>query len=110
MICQYSWLYAIHENWHVTKLRTQRICVTILICFDNRTEPTKLRIQENPIFDHTIEVFHMAWLGLDWIYGVQRQFQQYFSYMVAISFIGGVNQSTWRKQPICHISLTNLIT
>jgi hypothetical protein len=110
MICQYSWLYAIHENWHATKLRTQRICVTKLICFDNRTEPTKLRIQENPIFAHTIEVFYMVWLGLDWVYGVQRQFQQYFSYMVAISFIGGVNQSTWRKPPICRISLTNCIT
>ena len=24
-----------------------------------------------------------------WVYGVQRHFQQYFSYIVAVSFIGG---------------------
>ena len=31
-----------------------------------------------------------------------------FSYTVAVSFIGGGNQSTRRKQPTCHKSLTNL--
>ena len=71
MVCQYSLLYAIHENWHATKLRIQRIHVTILICSDNRTEPTKSRIQENAIFAHTIEVsihhFSMVWFGLAWI-------------------------------------------
>jgi hypothetical protein len=30
------------------------------------------------------------------VYGVQRLFQQYFSYIVAVSFIGEGNQ---RKQP-----------
>jgi hypothetical protein len=28
------------------------------------------------------------------VYGVKRHFQQYFSYIVAVSFIGGGNQST----------------
>jgi len=28
-------------------------------------------------------------------YGVECQFQQYFSYIVAVSFIGGRNRSTW---------------
>jgi hypothetical protein len=42
-------------------------------------------------------------------YCVQRHFQQYFSYIVAISFIGGGNESTWRKPPTCHKSLTNFI-
>ena len=32
------------------------------------------------------------WLGL--VYGVLRHVQQYFSYIVAVSFIGGGNQST----------------
>jgi hypothetical protein len=41
-----------------------------------------------------------------WGYDVQ----QYFSYMVAVSFIGGGNQRTWRKPPTCHKSLTNFIT
>jgi hypothetical protein len=36
--------------------------------------------------------------------------QQYFSYIKAVSFIGGGNKSTQRKPPICHKSLTNFIT
>jgi hypothetical protein len=31
--------------------------------------------------------------------GVQRHFQQYFSYIVAVRFIGGGNRRTQRKQP-----------
>jgi len=27
---------------------------------------------------------------------------RYFRYIVAVSFIGGRNQSTWRKPPTCH--------
>ena len=45
-------------------------------------------------------------LGLGWL----CQFQQYFSYIVAVSFIGGENRSTWRKPLTCHKSLTNFIT
>ena len=32
----------------------------------------------------------------------------YFSYIVAVSFIGGGNWNTQRERPICHKSLTNL--
>jgi len=32
---------------------------------------------------------------------------QYFSYIVAVSFIGGGNR---RKRPTCHKSLTNFMT
>jgi DeoR/GlpR family transcriptional regulator of sugar metabolism len=42
--------------------------------------------------------------------GVYRQFQQYFSYIVAVSFIGGGNRMTRRKPPTCRKSLTNIIT
>ena len=31
------------------------------------------------------------------VYDIKRLFQQYFSYIVAVSFIGGGNQSTQRK-------------
>jgi len=34
----------------------------------------------------------------------------YFSYILAVSFIGGENRSTRRKPPTCHKSLTNFIT
>ena len=36
-------------------------------------------------------------IGVD--YGVERHFQKYFSYIVAVSFIGGGHR---RKPPICH--------
>jgi len=39
-----------------------------------------------------------------------RHFQQYFSYIVAVSFIGGGNQRTRGKPPTYHKSLTNFIT
>ena len=35
--------------------------------------------------------------GLVYNYDVQRHFQQYFSYIVAVSFIGGGNRSTPEK-------------
>jgi hypothetical protein len=44
------------------------------------------------------------------VYGVSRQFQQYFSYIVAVNFIGGVHQRTQRKPPTYRKSLTNFIT
>jgi hypothetical protein len=36
--------------------------------------------------------------------------QKYFSYFVAVSFIGGGNRSTRRKPSTCRKSLTNFIT
>jgi hypothetical protein len=42
--------------------------------------------------------------------GVYRHFQQYFSYNVAVSFIGGGNWSSRRKPLTCRKSLTNFIT
>jgi len=41
---------------------------------------------------------------------MQRQFQQYFSYVMAVSFIGGGNRNTRRKPSICRKSMTNCIT
>ena len=44
------------------------------------------------------------------VYGAKRDFQQYFNYIVAVSFIGGGHQSTRRKPSTCRKSLTNFIT
>jgi len=41
---------------------------------------------------------------------VANYFFQYFSIIVAISFIGAGNQSTRRKPPTCRKSLTNCLT
>ena len=48
--------------------------------------------------------------GLVWFMVLKCTFQQYFSYIVADSFIGGGNQSTWGKIQTCCKSLTNFIT
>ena len=42
--------------------------------------------------------------------GVSRHFQQYFSYIMAVSYIDEVNRRIRRKQTICHKSLINFIT
>jgi hypothetical protein len=46
-----------------------------------------------------------AYKTLICLYGVQ----QYFSYIVAVSFIGGGNRRTQRKPPTCRKSQTNFI-
>ena len=43
-------------------------------------------------------------------YCVKCHFQQYFSYIVTFSFIGGTNQRNQRKPKIYRKSLTNFIT
>ena len=42
-------------------------------------------------------------------YIVYRHFQNYFSYIMAVSLYNGGNRSTWRKPTICRKSLTNFI-
>ena len=39
---------------------------------------------------------HLAWVFVWLCDGVKRHFQQYFSYIVSVSFIGGVNKRTRR--------------
>jgi hypothetical protein len=50
----------------------------------------------------------MIWLTL--VYGAERHFQQYFSYIMAVSFFGEGNRNTLRKPPTCLMSLTNFVT
>ena len=52
------------------------------------------------------ELIKHLWL----VYGVQRHLQQCFSYIVAVSFIGGGNRNTKRKPPSCRYSLPSFIT
>jgi hypothetical protein len=42
------------------------------------------------------------------VYGVERHFQQYFSNIMTVSFIGEGNQSTWRKPLTCRKLLKKL--
>jgi hypothetical protein len=50
----------------------------------------------------------LLWFVL--VYGVLRHFQQYFSYIVVVSFIGGGNRSSQRKPLSFRKPLTNIIT
>ena len=50
------------------------------------------------------------WLLEGLVYGVYRHFQQYFRYIVVVSFIGGGNQNTHRKPLTFRKLLTNFIT
>ena len=38
-------------------------------------------------------------IDLVWFYGILRHFQQYFSYIMVVSFIGEGNRSTWKENP-----------
>jgi hypothetical protein len=44
---------------------------------------------------------------ISWYNGAQRHFQQYFSDIVAVSFIGGGNQSIHRKPPLLSYTQQN---
>jgi hypothetical protein len=48
--------------------------------------------------------------GLVWFYDAEHHFQEYFSYIVVVSFIGEGNRRTRRKPPTRLKSLTNFIT
>jgi hypothetical protein len=50
----------------------------------------------------------MIWLNL--IFGVERHFQQYFSYIMATSFSGGRSRSIRREPPTMGKQLLNFIT
>jgi hypothetical protein len=53
-----------------------------------------------------LDLFHMSLF--DW--WCLTPFPQYFSYIMAVSFIGEGNRRTQRKPPTCRKSLTNFIT
>ena len=58
-----------------------------------------------------IETFNYKTSVLETLFDdVYLHFQQYFSYIVAVSFIGEENWRIRRKPPACHKSLTNFIT
>ena len=40
-----------------------------------------------------------------WVYGIERHFQQYFSYIVVVNFISAGNRSTQRKPPTFYPKL-----
>jgi hypothetical protein len=68
----------------------------------------------NPIYELylelTIVLSERREVGLVWCNDVQRHFQQYVSYIMAVNFIGGGNWSARRKSQTCCKSLTNIIT
>jgi ABC-type dipeptide/oligopeptide/nickel transport system permease subunit len=68
---------------------------------DNMNFYIKLEETKNVITEQIVPVFIMP------IYRLMVNFQQYISYMVALSFIGGGNQRTWSKPLTGCKSLTD---
>ena len=56
---------------------------------------------------YAMYVIYLKNLKIWLVDGVKLHFQQYFSYIVAASFICGGNRRTWIKPPACLKSLTN---
>jgi hypothetical protein len=54
-----------------------------------------------------LQITPITSIMVGWFMVFNATFQQYFSYIVAVSFIGGGN---WRKPPTCRKSWTNFIT
>jgi hypothetical protein len=68
---------------------------------------TNAVVSSNHVYNQsTITISNLGWLA----YVVYRRFPQYFSYIVAVTFIGGGNRSNQRIPPTCRRSLTNFIT
>jgi hypothetical protein len=62
---------------------------------DNKHATGETIIHSKHIVSQRVRLF------LGWFYGDQRHFQQYFSYIVAVSFIGGGNLSIRKKSLNC---------
>jgi hypothetical protein len=56
---------------------------------------------ENAVRMETIDIKRLLLKG-DLCFAAERHFQQYFNYIVAVSFIGGENRSTRRKPLTCR--------
>jgi hypothetical protein len=56
-----------------------------------------------------LEIYSTPVNGRGLVYGVLRHFQQYFSYIVVVSFFGEGNRSTPEKTSTRRKSLTNFI-
>ena len=65
-----------------------------------------------PLNEYRLNMTHNVhpWMVYGLVYGVECHFQQYFSYIRAVSFFGEGNRSTWRKPPTGRKSLINAIT
>ena len=65
---------------------------------------------EIPIHQESFNRCTSKWYMHSHGYGVERHFQQYFSYIVAVNFMCGGIRSTQRKPPTCLKSQANFIT
>jgi hypothetical protein len=118
------------------RLYKYNICkyISLFHCFIEKSYKTGLTVEERKkyLIIYSIEGPSWPWSYDSWIYNyicnqclspltlwvptplslwcLTPQCQQYFSYFVAVRFIGEGNRSTRRKPPTCHKSLTNCIT
>ena len=102
------------QNWLVIELVTLKMGFHIHVHAHmlNYIECKPVRIKEkHEINIHLVKKWHFWSQNINMknslVYGVYHHFQQYFSYIMAVSFIGGANR---RKPQTCRKSQTNFIT
>ena len=90
---------------------TNIITITLRTNFFSSQFTFKIRnLSPDAWWFHSTLFNYGIWISKMSGYGAYRHFQQYFSYIVAVSFIDEGNRSTRTKQPTCCKSLTNFIT
>ena len=116
MICEVSavlCIRALYDLWTICRGLHKNItwlvdfCIRALYCLWSISRALLLNIIQFVSAElWTLFPYVPGWL----VYGANFHFQQYFCYIVAVSFIVGGIQSTQRKPSTCRKSLTNFIT
>ena len=118
MWMQYAFIVTFPKN--VLLLTSQQIRIKLKLFNLNVSKMVSMWTQHYSqlsysIVLHLIETilfstFSCGWFCCCWFFGVERYFQQYFSYIMAISFSGGRSRSKWREPPTIGKQLVNFIT
>ena len=106
LVCWIFFLNEREERGDVQELRERsETKVTVVISVRYFRIEAQNHISRVRLVSEVIVLHYLATICL--FDGVKCHFQQYFSYIVAVSFIGGGNRRTWRKPLTCCKSLTN---
>jgi hypothetical protein len=97
------WFYFIFHGM-TTKSSKEVIIYHVILHWPVDIDRLK-KLKRRPINPVSIEI----WNSIHLLHFIEY-IQQYFSYVVAVSYIGGGSRRIRRKPPICLMWLTNLIT
>ena len=69
----------------------------LFICYSDSNMP--IQQLTTKYIDRNQSKYEKTRIDFGWFDDVYRHFQQYFIYIMAVSFIGGENRRTWEKPP-----------